>query len=190
MRFKYVPHPHDAAILSDALGECLIDWNIDNKKSTVTVNNCATNDAMILLLKDKLHSSCFLLDGKLFHMRCCAHILNLIIKDGLSVIGDSVDRIRDSITYWTTLVKRYEKFEETTRMIHVQYIKKLTLNCVTSWNSTYLVLSTALLYKNVFTRCKLRDSRYRGAPSEDDWVMAQSLCDKLVLFYKITKLFS
>ena len=70
MRFKYVPHPHNAATLSDALGECLMDWNIDNKISTVIVDNCATNDAMIPLLKDKLYSSYFLSGGKLLYMRC------------------------------------------------------------------------------------------------------------------------
>jgi len=27
-------------------------------------------------------------DGKFFHMRCCAHILNLILQQGLKVLGD------------------------------------------------------------------------------------------------------
>ena len=33
-------------------------------------------------------------------MRCCAHILNLIVKDGLGVVKDGVEKIRDSVAYW------------------------------------------------------------------------------------------
>ncbi|KAG5533343.1 hypothetical protein RHGRI_027517 [Rhododendron griersonianum] len=63
-----------------------MDWNIDRKISSITVDNCSTNDAMIDLLWDKLDSASLMLGGELFHMRCCAHILNLIVKDGLDVI--------------------------------------------------------------------------------------------------------
>ncbi|KAG5533345.1 hypothetical protein RHGRI_027517 [Rhododendron griersonianum] len=62
------------------------NWNIDRKISSITVDNCSTNDAMIDLLWDKLDSASLMLGGELFHMRCCAHILNLIVKDGLDVI--------------------------------------------------------------------------------------------------------
>ncbi|KAG5535563.1 hypothetical protein RHGRI_023359 [Rhododendron griersonianum] len=56
------------------------------KISSIMVDNCSTNDAMIDLLWDKLDSTSLMLGGDLFHMRCCAHILNLIVKDGLDVI--------------------------------------------------------------------------------------------------------
>ncbi|CAL5400606.1 unnamed protein product [Camellia sinensis] len=72
---------------------CMMDWNIDRKISTVTVDNCSTNDAMITMLMDKLSNTLLLLGGTLFHMRCCAHILNLIVKDGLDVIRVSVEKI-------------------------------------------------------------------------------------------------
>ena len=32
-------------------------------------------------------------------MRCCAHILNLVVQDGLKHIDDSVCKIRDSVKY-------------------------------------------------------------------------------------------
>ena len=90
-----------------------MDWNIDRKISTVTVDNCSTNDAMITMLMDKLSNSSLLLGGMLFHMRCCAHILNLIVKDGLDVIRVGVEKMRGSVAYWTATPKRLEKFEET-----------------------------------------------------------------------------
>ncbi|KAL5579740.1 hypothetical protein UlMin_012182 [Ulmus minor] len=47
MRFMYVPSPHDAENLGDALMECLLDWNIKHKLLTLTLDNCSTNDAMV-----------------------------------------------------------------------------------------------------------------------------------------------
>ncbi|KAA3473219.1 zinc finger BED domain-containing protein RICESLEEPER 2-like [Gossypium australe] len=48
-----------------------------------------------------------LLHGQFFHMCCCAHILNLIVLDGLShVVVDGVQRIRDSVVFWTAFDKR------------------------------------------------------------------------------------
>jgi hypothetical protein len=68
--------------------------------------------------------------------------------------------------------------------------KKLSLDCVTRWNSTYLMIKTALLYKAVFERAKLCDPKYKCLPSEDDWIRAQKLCERLEVFHEVTELFS
>lgn len=54
-------------------------------------------------------------EGTHIHMRCSAHILNLIVKIGLEVIKVAIDNIRESVSYWTTTAKRSEKFEEACR---------------------------------------------------------------------------
>jgi hypothetical protein len=33
-------------------------------------------------------------------MRCCTHILNLIVQNGLKEITDSIQKIRDSVKYF------------------------------------------------------------------------------------------
>ncbi|KAF7128988.1 hypothetical protein RHSIM_Rhsim10G0125900 [Rhododendron simsii] len=86
LRFIYVPCPHTKEVLCDQLLNRLMDWNIDRKISSITVDNGSSNDAMIDLLWDKLDNTSLMLGGDLFHMRCCAHILNLIVKDGMDVI--------------------------------------------------------------------------------------------------------
>ncbi|KAM6579251.1 hypothetical protein CsatA_003025 [Cannabis sativa] len=188
--FKYVPCPHDASALTEALSSSMSEWSIEDKVSTVTLDNASTNDAMIPLLKQKFDPSCFILNGELLHMRCCAHVLNLIVRGGLSVIGDSVDKIRDSVAYWSGTPKWHEKFEENVRHLGVTCTKKLSLDCVTRWNSTYLMIKTALLYKVVFERAKLCDPKYKCLPSEDDWIRAQKLCERLEVFHEVTELFS
>ena len=104
--FDYVPSPHTKDVLAKVLVDCFLEWNIDRKLPTITVDNCSTNDAMIRLLLNKLDTSSLILDGSMLHMRCAAHILNLIVQDGLSLIGDGIERIRDSVIYWIGSPKR------------------------------------------------------------------------------------
>ena len=60
-----MPPPHTKEVLSDVL----LDWNMDRKISTITVDNCSSNDSMIDILLEKLLSSgSLLLNGKIFHI--------------------------------------------------------------------------------------------------------------------------
>ncbi|XP_024196349.1 zinc finger BED domain-containing protein RICESLEEPER 2-like [Rosa chinensis] len=190
LRFIYVPCPHTAEVLADALVNCLFEWNLDRKLSTLTVDNCTTNDAMIDKILGKIDSSSLLLDGDLFHMRCCAHILNLVVRDGLDVIKDSVEKIRYSVAFWTATPNREEKFVEAAKQLRIPSTKKLELDCKTRWNSTYTMLNTAMIYEDVFPRLKHRDALYKFSPSEDDWSKTKEIIDKLEMFYDATELFS
>ncbi|KAJ0041826.1 hypothetical protein Pint_18317 [Pistacia integerrima] len=58
-------------------------------------------------------------------MRCCSHILNLIIKDRLSVIEGDIEKIGDSVSYWLSTPKRVENFEDTTCHVDEKYTKNL-----------------------------------------------------------------
>ena len=95
----YVSAPHSGEVICNELYECLMEWNIDRKLSTVTIDNCSANDSMIDLLLEKFLTSSMVMGGKFFHMRCCAHILNLIVKDGLSMIQKEVEKIKESVHY-------------------------------------------------------------------------------------------
>ncbi|KAG8369137.1 hypothetical protein BUALT_Bualt15G0120100 [Buddleja alternifolia] len=181
--------PHTADVLCDLLADALMDWNIDRKVSTITVDNCTTNDAMLRRPLDRLSTKDMLLDGKVLHMRCCAHILNLIVKDGLETISNTIERIRDSVVYWTASPARVERFEEVARQLNVSCGKKLSLDCKTRWNSTYLMLETTIAYKDVFPRAKARDIHYRSLPIDEDWENAVEICSKLKLFYNVTRCF-
>ena len=92
---------------------------------------------MIRLLLNKLDISSLMLGGSMLHMRCAVHILNLIVQDGLSLIGDGIERIRDSVIYRTESPKMRQKFEENAHQLRVQCTKELVLDCETRWNSTY-----------------------------------------------------
>ncbi|KAH9673290.1 BED-type domain-containing protein [Citrus sinensis] len=128
MRFIYVPAPHSGEVMCNELYECLMEWNIDRKLSTVTVDNCSANESMIDLLLGKFSASSMIMGGKFLHMRCCAHILNLIVKDGLSVIHKEVEKIRESVHYWTATPSRFEKFEAAKKQLVHEYEVKYSSN--------------------------------------------------------------
>ena len=145
-----MPSPHTKEVLSSVLLDTLLEWNIDRKLSTVTMDNCSTNDAVIKIILDKLQRGAFIMRGSMLHMHCVAHVLNLIVQDGLDVIGSSIEKVRESVGFWIASTKIRQKFEEIARQAHVDCTKELALDCKTHWNSTYLMLSIAIKYQNVF----------------------------------------
>lgn len=80
-------------------------------------------------------------------MRCCAYVLNLVVNDGLSVIENTIDIIHDSITYSSMTPSSVERLEEVAHTLKLSYPKKLSLDCITQWNSTYIMLQTTIEYK-------------------------------------------
>lgn len=182
--------PHTGEVLAEALYKSLQNWDLDCKVSTLTLDNCSTNDKMVEYMQSKIGASNLLLGGEVLHMRCCAHILNLIVKDGLEVIAKSIENIRDSCAYWTATPKRYERFEKTAQQQKVELTKTLCLDCKTRWNSTYNTLSVALPYKKVFDRLKQLDNNFVCSPSIEEWNFASYVCERLGVFNELTKLFS
>ncbi|KAM0923387.1 hypothetical protein ACQ4PT_005571 [Festuca glaucescens] len=61
LRFVYVPAPHTAAVLCDVLHEVLVEFHLERKISTITLDNCTTNDKVVEELQDKLDSSSLML---------------------------------------------------------------------------------------------------------------------------------
>ena len=108
-----------------------MEWNVDTKLSTITVDNCTTNDSLIGKIKDQLQLNKLIHDGSHIHMRCSAHILNLVVKIGLNVIKVAIENVRESVSYWTATPKRVEKFEETCKQLKVTFSKRLGLDCQT-----------------------------------------------------------
>ena len=190
-RFIYVPAPHTGEVISDVLYEVLQDWKIEKKVSTVTLDNCTTNDSLMSSMQDKLPLVSLMLDGKLLHMRCAAHIINLIVKDGMTVTDKGIERVRDSVAFWCAKPKRHERFERTSAQMNVKYDKRIALDCKTRWNSTYIMLSTALEYQIVFDRLASKERLCTSfKPTTEDWEFARELCSRLKMFFDATELLS
>ncbi|XP_027108993.1 zinc finger BED domain-containing protein RICESLEEPER 2-like [Coffea arabica] len=103
LNFCNVPPPHTGVIIADALNKCFIDWGIKNKVSSITVDNASYNDVCIRRLREDFSLRKRLSIGeKKFHVRCCVHILNLLVQDGLGQLGGMIDVVREEIKWNST----------------------------------------------------------------------------------------
>lgn len=65
--------------------DCLVEWKIEDKIMTITLDNASNNAAAVKSLATKFiarKNSQF--DPKYFHVRCCSHIVNLVVQNGLN----------------------------------------------------------------------------------------------------------
>ncbi|KAG6506276.1 hypothetical protein ZIOFF_031598 [Zingiber officinale] len=169
LNFLDVPPPHNGVSICDVLNKCLVEWEIENKVWSITVDNASYNDVAVRMLKDKLsYKNNLPLGGKLFHVRCCAHILNLLVQDGLSEIQDIIFNVRESVKHIAASETRVNIFSEISKQLKLSS-KKLVLDCCTRWNATFCMVSAALEFKDVFPRYAARDATYTFLPSEEDW---------------------
>ncbi|CAL0306635.1 unnamed protein product [Lupinus luteus] len=117
-------------------------------------------------LKNKLIvENSLLCDGQFFHVLYFAHILNLIVQEGLKVTRDTLYKIRESIKYVRGSKGRMLKFEVCLEKIGgVDTSIGLCLYVPTRWNSTYLMLESTLKYKHVFEKLHMYDDNYKFSP--------------------------
>ena len=79
---------------SKVLLKCLSDWKIENKIFTITMKNGNDYDATVKILKDRVQEKKKLqLNGRLFHVYCCADMLSVIVRDALAEIAGIIDEV-------------------------------------------------------------------------------------------------
>ncbi|KAK8946379.1 hypothetical protein KSP39_PZI006759 [Platanthera zijinensis] len=171
INFLHLDERHTGIILSLTIEKCLAEWRIEDKLCALVLDNVSANNIVASTLKGRYRLS-LPLAGKYFHIRCSAHILNLIVKEGLKELDDNIVRIRDAVKFVLSSPQRLKVFD-----------------CVTRWNSTYHMLKRALEHKDVFYRFNLIES-FKHPPTENDWSIAQELCNFLKVFDDSTNIFS
>ncbi|KAI5425668.1 hypothetical protein KIW84_031476 [Lathyrus oleraceus] len=152
------------------MSEFLTDWGIEKKIFIITLDNASANDIMQQTLKTQLALQNWLLcKGEFFHVRCSAHILNLIVQEGLKVAFGALPKIRETIKHVKGSESRMVKFKQCIDMVGNIDISSGS-NVPTRWNSTYLMLKSALKYKCAFENLHCYDANYTSNPSKEDWL--------------------
>jgi len=141
---------HKGEDIGKNLLRCLTEWGLD-KVMTVTVDNASANDNGVAILRRQLQGT-NVAGGKYLHMRCAAHIINLIVQDGLKEVDLSVKRVRAAIKWIKNGTSRLVKFREIAEEEKVDSKAFLKLDVPTRWNYTYLMRKSAITYEKVFTR--------------------------------------
>ena len=114
----------------------------------MTVDNASSNDKALEFLSKNLPN--MYEGGKQFHIRCMAHILNLIVKDGLRYHNFHVENVQRAVRYIRHSTGRIKKFKKCMKDCGLEEEKFLCGECPTRWNSTFELLKSALVLQEVF----------------------------------------
>ena len=64
------------------------------------MENALSNDTTMEYFKKKVLSwGCSSVRSKYLHMRCIAHILNLIVNEGLKDVGEATKKVKECVSY-------------------------------------------------------------------------------------------
>jgi len=155
----------------------LLDWGIDRKIFSITLDNASVNEVLQKILREQLSlQNSLICNGDYFHVRCSEHVLNIIVQEGLRVASDALHKIRESIKYVRGSEARKNTFKEC--VIQVRSIDTkvgLRMDVATRWNSTYLMLESAIRYRRAFASLTIRDRNYIHYPSNDEWKRAEKM---------------
>ncbi|KAK0572818.1 hypothetical protein LWI29_037735 [Acer saccharum] len=156
----------------DSIGKCienvLIEWGID-KVFTITVDNATANTTAIGYVIRKLNSC-----------------------DELKDLHDSIAAIRNAVKFVKSSPSRLDKFKKAVAHEKIGTKVLVVLDVPTRWNSTYLMLESAVKLRKTFQRMGEEDIQYVnyfkgdeneqkriGPPTLDDWDNAKFQFDSI-----------
>ncbi|XP_070029270.1 zinc finger BED domain-containing protein RICESLEEPER 2-like [Nicotiana sylvestris] len=136
--------------MAKAIRDCLLEWKLD-KVFTITVDNVSSNDVTV----------------KELSKQCMAHILNLIVQDGLKELDVSVTRVRNIVRWNSTylMLETAQNFENAFDKFHL-------------FDDGFAAYQCSHL-------CE--DGSSAGLLESDDWVNVRNVIEFLARFYKLTK---
>ena len=124
-------------------------WKIE-KVLTMIMNNATANYVAINILKKMVNGwNRAVLDGEFIRQRCVAHIVNLIVTEGLTEINDSIVAIRNTVKYVKSSRARLQKFKVFVEQKKINYKGLLVLDVPTKWNSASIILDVAMKFQKV-----------------------------------------
>ncbi|XP_028104504.1 zinc finger BED domain-containing protein RICESLEEPER 2-like [Camellia sinensis] len=152
---------HKGETLVKKIKALLKEWDIDGL-FTLTVDNASSNNLTIRFLKrtTKLWKGT-ILSHEFLHMRCCAHILNLVVSDGLKDLESCIANVRHAVRYVRSSPNRFDSFKKYVESLKIESKSLLCLDVPTQWNSTYLMLEAAEKFESAFQRMGEEDYNYK-----------------------------
>ena len=108
--FRFAPRPHSAEKMSDFLVKVVEDFGLVSRIVSVTTDNATMMVSAIDKLKQKLRLKGATQDIE--HIRCAAHIINLVVQEGakkISMLRSKVRMVVSKILYQGNARTRFEE---------------------------------------------------------------------------------
>ncbi|KAK3224716.1 hypothetical protein Dsin_004578, partial [Dipteronia sinensis] len=125
--------------------------------------------------------------GYFFHQWCACHIINLVVKSSMKVMGDRIDRIRDTLSWISSFNTRLSDFGRYCQANSLRP-RQFQTNMSIRWNSTYLILQNCLDYSGSIS-CfynMIMAEIDRPLLALNDWYVAKIFVQFLKVFYDST----
>ncbi|KAL2901670.1 putative AC transposase [Bienertia sinuspersici] len=171
LNFRYFPPPHRGVDIYLFVVGLIKEWSLERKAFYITCDNAGAMDVIVARLKSDLLSFGTLpVAGRFFHVRCSAHILNMIVQSGIKVIDNNVLKLREAINYIAA------------SGAHLCTFKKCVLDSKCNFR--------ALEAKDALVLYAIVDTSFDFSLTSEQWTIVQFVCRFLGPFHSITELFS
>jgi hypothetical protein len=190
--FENFEYPHTGENLFYMLKSVMAYFKIEQKVFTISFDNASNNTNAVEKLKLTYTPVC---NGAFYHGRCVAHILNLVVQDGLNVVELREIRhnfktmLQDVFLSGKARYKNYMKLCKETDSIF------LTPNwdMPTRWSSTHKMYQCALRQKETlkhFHDKLVRKGLASESFSNQNWAIIEKIVNLLKVFKNATTLLS
>ncbi|WCJ32329.1 Zinc finger BED domain-containing protein RICESLEEPER 1 [Euphorbia peplus] len=191
LSFVTLDSSHTEDMLSEVIIKCLMEWEIECKLFAITFDDCSIDDDIIFRIKDRISQNRPLLsNGQLFDVRSAGHVLDLIVQDAMDSLREVTQKIRGGFKHVKSSQITQGKFIEICQQLGITSQKNLVLDSTMRWNSTYVMLETALEYRGAFSVLQEHDPGYTLALTDAEWECTSIITSYLKLFVEITNVFS
>ena len=123
--------------MANAIMEVLRQFGLAEKTLALTTDNASSMIACGEFILGKLEEEFQNLDFA--HYRCAAHVLNLAVNKGLSVISESVRKVRSLMSYIKNSQPVRDSLKSLCKVKGIDYLSP-ELDVNTRWNSTFYML--------------------------------------------------
>jgi len=185
--FELFAYPHTGENLFQILDYVIRTFKLENKIFSISFDNASNNTNAVEKLKLKYKPFC---NGEFFHSRCVAHIINLVVQDGLAI-----DLVNDFKTGFKNMMYDVFKKSRARATRYRKLCKDTNSPCLgvswdipTRWNSTHKMFQSALRQKEtlkIFHHHLVSKGRTLAFPDEG-WDMIDEITEFLEVFKNST----
>ncbi|GJS82830.1 zinc finger BED domain-containing protein RICESLEEPER 2-like protein [Tanacetum coccineum] len=162
--------------LARTLRKTFVNFKLENKIMSIMLDNASNNTSAIGKLKLKYEPP---MDGRFNHSRCVAHIINLVVQDGLAVLA--INAIKES---FKTMLKDVFKSSARNHQRYIKICSEAGKPCLSPnwdipirWNSTYHMFLCGLKQRSTlmyFHDLLASKGKCQHFPAEN-WVTIESI---------------